>query len=135
MLIRARPARTGIVQDITGALLLPGCSGKLLAEYLVSKYLGSAKIALAGRSKEKLEGVRRRFWRSAGPRALARADNSFAFSLCNVNPSAKDIPILIGDSANLSELIAIAERTRVVATTVGPCTKPNAPTTYTMPSR
>ena len=38
-----------------------GFSGKLLAEYLVKNYIGSVKIALAGRSKEKLEDVRRRF--------------------------------------------------------------------------
>merc|ERR1712194_112897 len=68
-----------------------GFSGKLLAEYLVKHYISGAKIALGGRSQQKLEKVRE---------ALALSE-----------PLAAKIPILIGDSSNLEQLTAIAQQT------------------------
>merc|ERR1712086_5433 len=84
-----------------------GFSGKLLAEYLVKHYISGAKIALGGRSQQKLEKVRE---------ALALSE-----------PLAAKIPILIGDSSNLEQLTAIAQQTRCVASTVGPYAKYGAP--------
>merc|ERR1712194_317405 len=86
-----------------------GFSGKLLAEYLVKHYISGAKIALGGRSQQKLEKVRE---------ALALSE-----------PLAAKIPILIGDSSNLEQLTAIAQQTRCVASTVGPYAKYGAPST------
>jgi trans-enoyl reductase len=73
-----------------------GFSGKLTAEYLARR--GSpARIALAGRSTERLQAVRQA-----------------------LGPTARDWPVIAADAAQPSTLAAMAARTRVVITTVGP---------------
>jgi trans enoyl reductase len=73
-----------------------GFSGKLTAEYLARR--GSpARIALAGRHTERLHAVRQ-----------------------TLGPAAQDWPLLVVDSAQPATLAAVAQRTRVVVTTVGP---------------
>ncbi len=80
-----------------------GFTGKLTAEYLLGQYgaSGSLRWAIAGRNAAKLEAVRSELARAAG-----------------AEPSA--LPILIGDGADEKFLDALARRTRVVCTTVGP---------------
>ncbi|HMJ16028.1 MAG TPA: saccharopine dehydrogenase NADP-binding domain-containing protein [Polyangiaceae bacterium] len=78
-----------------------GFTGKLVAEYLARNYGdGDLRWALAGRSLDKLGAVR------AG--------------LASITPSLSDLPLLIADSSQRPALDAIARRTRVVCTTVGP---------------
>ena len=73
-----------------------GYSGRLTAEYLARQ--GSrARIALAGRHIERLQAVRQA-----------------------LGPAAQDWPLLVVDSSQPSTLAAVAERTQVVLTTVGP---------------
>jgi short subunit dehydrogenase-like uncharacterized protein len=75
-----------------------GFTGRLVADYLVRNYLGGdtgLRLALAGRNKEKLEGI---------------ADEV----------GAPQLPILIGDSFDTESLNAIASKTEVLITTVGP---------------
>ena len=80
-----------------------GFVGKLTAEYL-AEAAPPARIALAGRSPEKLTAVRS---------ALGEA--------------AKSWPILSADAAKPSTLEAMAASTRVVVTTVGPYSKYGLP--------
>jgi short subunit dehydrogenase-like uncharacterized protein len=78
-----------------------GFTGALVAEYLATHYGGQKlRWALGGRSREKLEGVR------AG--------------LAAIDPFARELPILLGDSADRASLDAIAREARVVVSTVGP---------------
>jgi trans enoyl reductase len=73
-----------------------GFSGKLTAEYLA--HSGSnARIALAGRSRERLLAVREL-----------------------LGPNAQDWPLIIADASQPSTLEAMATRAQVVLTTVGP---------------
>ena len=74
-----------------------GFVGKLTASYLAEHAPEDARVALAGRSRERLEEVRRRL----GGRAV-------------------DWPILVADSADRAALDEIASSARAVATTVGP---------------
>jgi short subunit dehydrogenase-like uncharacterized protein len=74
-----------------------GFVGKLTAAYLNEHAPEGARIALAGRSAQRLEEVRGRL----GGRAA-------------------DWPLLVADSADRAALDDIARRTTVVATTVGP---------------
>lgn len=76
-----------------------GFTGRLVAEYLLKK---NPRItwALAGRSRDKLERVRR--------------------DLEAVAPAAKDLPLVLGDSLDAASVGALVQRTRVVCTTVGP---------------
>lgn len=81
-----------------------GFTGQLVAEYLVRHYAGSdLRLALAGRSKTKLEEVRR--------------------ELASVDPRAADLPILVGDSFDAASLEDLASQAEVVCTTVGPYSK------------
>ncbi|MEM6110334.1 trans-acting enoyl reductase family protein [Mycobacterium sp. 050272] len=73
-----------------------GFSGKLTAEYL-ARCGSAARVALAGRSGERLRAVRQ---------ALGR--------------QAAAWPVIAADAAQPSTLAAMASRTRVVLTTVGP---------------
>jgi short subunit dehydrogenase-like uncharacterized protein len=79
-----------------------GFTGKLVAEYLARHQGIGAGLswALAGRSLEKLEGVRT---------ALA-ADV----------PRASELPLLLGDGKDRASLDIIAREARVIITTVGP---------------
>ncbi|MBF6333807.1 saccharopine dehydrogenase family protein [Nocardia transvalensis] len=74
-----------------------GFVGKLTADYLVAAAPQGARIALAGRSPEKLTAVRD-----------------------ELGPAAADWPLLVADSSDQAALDSLAARTTVVVTTVGP---------------
>lgn len=74
-----------------------GFVGRLTAEYLAEHAPDGVRIALAGRSQEKLERVEREL--------------------------GVDWPLITADSQDAEALRAMAESTRVVATTVGPYAK------------
>lgn len=84
-----------------------GFTGSLVAEYLVAHRLGTIKLALAGRDRGKLEQVRAE---------LARR-----------HAGAAELPLLLGDSHDRASLDAIASRTKVVCSTVGPYAKYGEP--------
>jgi len=78
-----------------------GFTGRLVADYLVRNYLGGEtglRLALAGRNKEKLEGVASEV-------------------------GAPELPILIGDSFDADSLDAIASKADVLISAVGPYAK------------
>jgi len=79
-----------------------GFTGQLVAEYLVRNHPGVG-LALAGRNRDKLEGVRR--------------------DLTAIDPKASELPILIGDSFDRASLDRITADARVVISTVGPYAK------------
>ncbi|WP_040739465.1 saccharopine dehydrogenase family protein, partial [Nocardia tenerifensis] len=74
-----------------------GFVGKLTAEYLLTAAPESARIALAGRSLDKLTKVR-----------------------TELGPAAADWGLVVADSTDEAALAALAARTKVVVTTVGP---------------
>jgi short subunit dehydrogenase-like uncharacterized protein len=80
-----------------------GFAGKLTAEYL-SRAGGDARIALAGRSQDKLRAVRD-----------------------TLGEKAQSWPLIAADASQPSTLTAMAEQTRVVVTTVGPYLKYGLP--------
>lgn len=80
-----------------------GFVGKLTAEYL-AKAGGDARIALAGRSPDKLLAVRE-----------------------TLGENARSWPIIAADASQPSTLNAMAARTQVVVTTVGPYLKYGLP--------
>ena len=80
-----------------------GFVGKLTAEYL-AKAGGAVRIALAGRSPERLAAIR-----------------------ATLGESAQTWPILEADASSPSSLDAMAARTRVVVTTVGPYSRYGLP--------
>ena len=77
----------------------PGFTGQLVAEYLV-RHHPDTRLALAGRSREKLERVRA--------------------ELAGLVPAAAELPLLVGDSFDRASLDAITSRAQVVISTVGP---------------
>ena len=76
-----------------------GFTGRLVAEYTLRQYGvgGNLRWALAGRSKEKLETVRD-----------------------SLGPEAAGLELILADSFDHEALAALASRTKVVLTTVGP---------------
>ena len=80
-----------------------GFSGKLTAEYLANR-ASRARIALAGRSSERLRAVREM-----------------------LGPTAQDWPVIVADASQPSTLEAMATRAQVVLTTVGPYTRYGLP--------
>jgi short subunit dehydrogenase-like uncharacterized protein len=74
-----------------------GFTGRLVAEYLAGRYGGELRWALAGRNRGKLEAVRD-----------------------GLGPAASGLPVLLADGDDLDSLDALAARTRVICTTVGP---------------
>jgi short subunit dehydrogenase-like uncharacterized protein len=74
-----------------------GFVGKLTAEYLAEHAPEGVKVGLAGRSEEKLARVK--------------------------SEVGKDWPTIVADSSDAASVKAMAERCRVVATTVGPYRK------------
>ncbi|CAN1508250.1 COG3268 Uncharacterized conserved protein [Mycobacteriaceae bacterium] len=80
-----------------------GFVGKLTAEYLAAAGDG-ARIALAGRSPERLAAIR-----------------------ATLGESAQSWPIITADAASPSSLDAMAARTQVVITTVGPYSRYGLP--------
>jgi short subunit dehydrogenase-like uncharacterized protein len=79
-----------------------GFTGRLVAEYLV-RQKGGARLALAGRNRDKLERV--------------RAD------LRGADPSAASLPVVLADADDPASLEALADSAAVVCTTVGPYAK------------
>lgn len=79
-----------------------GFTGRLVAEYLARNAHGLA-LALAGRSRPRLEAVKQR--------------------LVAIQPSLSDLPLLIADSADPASLARVCAAARVVCTTVGPYSK------------
>ena len=78
-----------------------GYTGRLVADYLATTpHAATLTWALAGRDRHKLERIR--------------------VELAAVTPRLADLPILIGEAHDRASLDAIAARTRVVCTTVGP---------------
>ena len=77
-----------------------GFTGELTAEYLARKAPAGTRWAIAGRSPEKLEQIRRR--------------------LTEVEPACAELPLLLADVTDADSLRSVAEATRVVITTVGP---------------
>jgi len=79
-----------------------GFTGRLVAEYLLRRY-GTSELrwALGGRNRAKLEAVREAIGRDTGVAASA-------------------LPLVLGDGDDADSLRALALRTRVVCTTVGP---------------
>src|SRR5690242_14374277 len=75
-----------------------GFTGRLVAEHLAG--CPGVKLALAGRSREKLEAVRA--------------------EIAELAPAAAAAPLLVGDAKDPASLDAIAAQTRVVCSTVGP---------------
>ena len=78
-----------------------GFTGRLVADYLVRNYLGGEtglRLALAGRNREKLEGIANEV-------------------------GAPQLPILVGDSFDAESLNAIAAKADVLISTVGPYAK------------
>jgi short subunit dehydrogenase-like uncharacterized protein len=88
-------------------LVLFGASsfvGRLTAAYLAENVPADFSVALAGRSKEKLEGVR-----------------------SELPGDAKGWPIMLADSSDDDSVKAMAESAKVVVTTVGPYSKYGMP--------
>jgi short subunit dehydrogenase-like uncharacterized protein len=81
-----------------------GFVGKLTATYLSQHAPAGARIALAGRSREKLEAVR-----------------------AGLGAAAADWPLVVADAADPASLEKLAASSRVVATTVGPYSKYGLP--------
>jgi short subunit dehydrogenase-like uncharacterized protein len=77
-----------------------GFTGGLTAAYLATHAPSGARIALAGRSPEKLAAVRT--------------------TLAEQTPAAAEFGLVLADSSDPSSLDALAASTRVVITTVGP---------------
>ncbi|OYW42714.1 MAG: saccharopine dehydrogenase [Rhodobacterales bacterium 12-64-8] len=75
-----------------------GFTGRLVAEHMLATHgVGrGVKWAMAGRSKSKLEGVRQEIGAPA------------------------DVPLIIADASNPASLDAMAQRAKVIITTVGP---------------
>jgi short subunit dehydrogenase-like uncharacterized protein len=84
-----------------------GFTGALTAEYLAHRAPATTRWALAGRNREKLEGVRRR--------------------LAQISPASAQLPLLTADTGDASSMRKLAESTRVVITTVGPYIKYGEP--------
>jgi short subunit dehydrogenase-like uncharacterized protein len=77
-----------------------GFTGGLTAEYLAANAPAETRWALAGRNRSKLEAVRSR--------------------LAAQHPQAAELELLHADVTDPDSVLAIAEATRVVITTVGP---------------
>src|SRR5690349_7511780 len=74
-----------------------GFVGRLTAEYLATHAPGDVRIGLGGRTESRLADVR-----------------------SGLGPAAADWPLIVADSSDRDALRALAERTTMVATTVGP---------------
>ena len=81
-----------------------GFVGRLVAAYLARHAPDGVRVGLAARSQEKLSAIRSR-----------------------LGPSAESWPLIVANSDDTRSLTALAGRTRVVATTVGPYRKHGLP--------
>jgi short subunit dehydrogenase-like uncharacterized protein len=77
-----------------------GFTGRLTAEYLAHHAPDGLRWGLAGRNEAKLEGVREH--------------------LAGIDPALGDLPLLTADVTDDASLKDVAQRARVVITTVGP---------------
>ncbi|GAA1478116.1 saccharopine dehydrogenase NADP-binding domain-containing protein [Nocardioides aestuarii] len=77
-----------------------GFTGGLTADYLARHAPDGLRWAIAGRNRDKLEAVRAR--------------------LAAIDPALGDLELVVADAADRASLDALAARTTVVATTVGP---------------
>ena len=77
-----------------------GFTGRLTAEYLAHHAPDGLRWGLAGRNEAKLEGVREH--------------------LATIDPALGDLPLLTADVTDDASLKDVAQRARVVITTVGP---------------
>ena len=77
-----------------------GFTGGLTADYLARHAPADLRWALAGRSLDRLEAVRAR--------------------LTAIDPALGELELIVADSGDRASLDALAQRTAVVATTVGP---------------
>jgi len=77
-----------------------GFTGGLTADYLAEHAPDGLRWALVGRSKDKLEAVRSR--------------------LAETDAELKNLELIVADASDAASLKSVAERTRVVITTVGP---------------
>ena len=77
-----------------------GFTGGLTAEYLAANGVDDLRWAIAGRSEQKLERVRRR--------------------LADINPALADMALITADAEDATALAEVVATTNVVATTVGP---------------
>ena len=82
-----------------------GLCGKVTAEYLLYRHSAKLRLAFAGRSISKLQAARAELAQRTGV------------------DGANDIALIECDSDDLESLLAMARRTRVVATSVGPYNK------------
>lgn len=80
-----------------------GFTGKLVAEYLAARGPGDLRWALAGRSRERLEAVRR--------------------ELSTSRPELGALPLEVADAGDRAALDALVAKAAVVCTTVGPYLK------------
>ena len=77
-----------------------GFTGGLTAEYLARHAPSGLRWALVGRNQQKLEDVRRH--------------------LGTIDPRCQELELVVADTSDPVSLAALARRTKVVATTVGP---------------
>lgn len=84
-----------------------GFTGKLATKYLATQYGTSINWAIAGRSKERLQKVKN--------------------EIVKINGKCQAVPILIADSSNVDQLTEIAEKTKVIISTVGPFARYGTP--------
>ena len=85
-----------------------GVAGRLTAAYLTDQYTpATLSLALGGRNRDRLDSV--------------------AADLADRNDAWEDLPTVVGDATDPESLRAIAERTSVVCTTVGPYTRYGTP--------
>ncbi|MFD2763465.1 saccharopine dehydrogenase family protein [Micromonospora eburnea] len=84
-----------------------GFTGSLTAEYLARHAPVGLRWALAGRNPDRLAGVRDR--------------------LVGIDAGLTELPLLTADVTDTASLRAVAEHTRVVATTVGPYVRHGEP--------
>ncbi len=97
----AEPGQAGGERPFDLVLLgATGFAGGLTAEYLARHVPSGCRWALAGRNREKLEGVRDR--------------------LAAVDPAWVDLPLLTADVEDAESMQRLAGITRVVLSTVGP---------------
>ncbi|NUS42623.1 MAG: enoyl-ACP reductase [Mycobacteriaceae bacterium] len=81
-----------------------GFVGALTAEYVAGAAPAGARVALAGRSADKLADVR-----------------------AGLGPAAADWPLVVADASDPASLAAMAARAKVVVTTVGPYSRYGLP--------
>lgn len=79
-----------------------GFTGRLVAEYLL-RHAADSRVALAGRSRARLESVKGH--------------------LVEIDPRARQWPLIVADANDRSSLDAMTSRTAVVCSTVGPYSK------------